>query len=291
MMNQFEIRDTTNGQSFVTCVYSGEKKVFNEPFDWSALGYSREHTFSHSWMPTFPADNPEKPEYNDQHNLYPTNLQQANTPRSNLPLEEITGSTVFNYLEGSVGYNVNNQLVYEPRAAQKGNAARAIFYMATCYNGISGNNWAIPSNQSQESLKNWHYNDLPDNYEIARNEYIYSLQGNRNPYVDSVQFACYVDFSNMTYITDAPCSVGLEEQLNANLVVFPVPSNDKIYVQVNSLNIENLYLVDQAGRTVEKMENVSVPLIELNVEKYQSGSYILIVETNLGQVQRKVVIE
>jgi hypothetical protein len=291
MMNQFELRDTTNGQSFVTCVYSGEKKVFNDPFDWSALGYSREHTYSHSWMPTFPADNPEKPEYNDQHNLYPTNLQQANTPRSNLPLEEITGSTVFNYLEGSVGYNANNQLVYEPRAQQKGNAARAIFYMATCYNGVSGNNWAIPSNQSQESLKNWHYNDLPDNYEIARNEYIYSLQGNRNPYVDSVQFACYVDFSNMTYITDAPCSVGLEEQLNANLVVFPVPSNDKIYVQVNSLNIENLILVDQAGRTVEKIENVSVPIIELNAKKYQSGSYILIVETNLGQVQRKVVIE
>lgn len=26
MMNQFEIRDTTNGQSFVTCVYSGEKR-------------------------------------------------------------------------------------------------------------------------------------------------------------------------------------------------------------------------------------------------------------------------
>ncbi len=291
MMNQFELRDTTNGQSFVTCVYSGEKKTFNDPFDWTALGYSREHTYSHSWMPTFPADNPEKPEYNDQHNLYPTNLQQANTPRSNLPLEEITGSTVFNYLEGSVGYNVNNQLVYEPRAQQKGNAARAIFYMATCYNGVSGNNWAIPSNQSQESLKNWHYNDLPDNYEIARNEYIYSLQGNRNPYVDSVQFACYVDFSNMTYITDAPCSVGLDEQLNANLVVFPVPSNDKIYVQVNSLNIENLILVDQAGRTVEKIENVSVPVIELNAKKYQSGSYILIVETNLGQVQRKVVIE
>jgi hypothetical protein len=132
---------------------------------------------------------------------------------------------------------------------------------------------------------------LPDNYEIARNEYIYSLQGNRNPYVDSVQFACFVDFSNMTYITDAPCSVGLEEQLNANLVVFPVPSNDKIYVQVNSLNIENLILVDQAGRTVEKIENVSVPVIELNAKKYQSGSYILIVETNLGQVQRKVVIE
>ncbi|MCX8487080.1 MAG: hypothetical protein ORN53_07920, partial [Crocinitomicaceae bacterium] len=71
VMNQFEIRDTTNGQSFVTCVYSGERKVFNEPFDWTAQGYSREHSYCHSWMPTFPADNPEQPEYSDQHNLWP----------------------------------------------------------------------------------------------------------------------------------------------------------------------------------------------------------------------------
>ncbi|MFM9005331.1 MAG: endonuclease, partial [Flavobacteriales bacterium] len=127
MMNQYEVRDTTNGQSYVECVYSGERKVFNDPFTWTAVGYSREHTYSHSWMPTFPCDNPEKPEYNDQHNLWPTNLQQANTPRSNLPLMDIDGNVVFTYLQGSVGYS-GNQLVYEPRPEQKGNAARSIFY-------------------------------------------------------------------------------------------------------------------------------------------------------------------
>ena len=75
VMNQFEVRDTTGGQSYVVCAYSGERKVFNDPFDWTATGYSREHTYSHSWMPTFPADGqPEKPEYTDQHSLYPTNL-------------------------------------------------------------------------------------------------------------------------------------------------------------------------------------------------------------------------
>lgn len=289
MMNQFEIRDTTNGQSYVTCVYSGEKKVFNDPFDWSALGYSREHTFSHSWMPTFPADSPEKPEYNDQHNLYPTNLQQANTPRSNLPLEDVTGNSVFNYLEGTVGYNANNQLVYEPRAAQKGNAARAIFYMATCYNGISGNNWQIPTNQSQASLKNWHFNDLPDNYEIARNEYIYSLQGNRNPFVDSVQYACHVDFSNMTYLSES-CYNGVEEQLNANLVVFPVPSDDIIYVQVNGLTIDSYSLVDMNGKVVEHRDNAALPVVQLNAKQLKSGSYVLIVHTAIGDVQRQIVI-
>jgi hypothetical protein len=290
MMNQFEIKDTTNGQSFVTCVYSGERKVFNDPFDWTSQGYSREHTFSHSWMPTFPCDNPEKPEYNDQHNLYPTNLQQANTPRSNLPMEEVTGNIVFNYLEGSVGYNANNQLVYEPRAQQKGNAARAIFYMATCYNGISGNNWQIPSNQSQESLKNWHFNDLPDNYEIARNEYIFSLQGNRNPYVDSVHFVCHVDFSNMTYLTE-PCAAGLEEQLQQNLVVFPVPANEVLYVQVNGLEIEEYQLIDMQGKVLASENGIQKPVLELNTSAYKSGTYVLIVRTSKGDVQRKVVID
>ena len=61
MMNEFEVRDTTDGQSYVTCAYSGERKVFNDPFDWTPLGYSREHTFSHSWMPTFPAKSPCRP--------------------------------------------------------------------------------------------------------------------------------------------------------------------------------------------------------------------------------------
>lgn len=290
IMNQFEVRDTTNGQSYVVCAYSGERKVFNDPFDWTAQGYSREHTFSHSWMPTFPADSPEKPEYSDQHNLYPTNLQQANTPRSNLPLDEITGSTVFTYLEGSVGYNSASQMVYEPRAAQKGNAARAIFYMATAYNGISGNNWQIPSNQSQDILKTWHFDDLPDDYEIARHEYIASLQENRNPYIDSVEYVCHVNFANMSYLSD-PCVLGLEEQLEQNFVVFPVPSNDKIYVQVNGTNIVSYQLTDMQGRIVANEQNTSLPVLILESSLYSSGSYILNVETPFGEVQRKIIIE
>ena len=124
LMSQFEVKDTINGQSYVTCCYSGENKVFNDPFDWSDNDFSREHTYAHSWMPTFPCSDPEQEEYSDQHNLYPANLPNANSPRSNLPLADITGNTVFNYLEGSVGYNDDGQLVYEPRASHKGKRPR-----------------------------------------------------------------------------------------------------------------------------------------------------------------------
>lgn len=287
MMNQYEVRDTTNGQSFVECVYSGERKVFNDPFSWTAVGYSREHTYSHSWMPTFPCDNPEKPEYNDQHNLWPTNLQQANTPRSNLPLMDIDGNVVFTYLQGRVGYS-GNQLVYEPRPEQKGNAARSIFYMATCYNGQSGNTWELPANQSQESLKTWHFADAPDNYEIARHEYAAVLQGNRNPFIDSAYFACHINFSNMSYLF---CDMGLEEKLDQNFSVFPVPASQTLYAQVNGLDITGYQITDMQGRQIASAQNTKLPVLVLPIAEYHAGVYILSVDTPYGQVKREFIIE
>lgn len=287
MMNQYEVRDTTNGQSYVECVYSGERKVFNDPFTWTALGYSREHTYSHSWMPTFPCDSPEKPEYNDQHNLWPTNLQQANTPRSNLPLMDIDGNVVFTYLEGRVGYS-GNQLVYEPRPEQKGNAARSIFYMATCYNGQLGNTWELPANQSQESLKTWHFADAPDNYEIARHEYAAVLQGNRNPFIDSAYFACHINFANMSYLQ---CDMGLTEKLDNNFSVFPVPASQTLYAQVNGLDILAYQIQDIQGRQVGAAQNLKLPVLALPISEFKAGVYFLTVDTQYGQVKREFVIE
>lgn len=289
MMNEFEVADTTNGQSFVTCVYSGEKKVFDDPFDWTATGYSREHTFAHSWMPTWPADNPEKPEYTDQHNLFPANLQEANTPRSNLPLGEIIGTPVFSYLEGAVGNNASGQMVYEPRESHKGNAARAMMYMVVAYNfPLTGD--LDSDKQDAELIKTWHFNDLPDNREIARHEYIYNLQGNRNPFIDSVDFACYIDFDNNAYLPNG-CGLGLEEMVNNNMVVFPVPSNDKVFVQVNGYVIRGYELTDMAGRSIMAESGIDKPMLTFDSNELNAGSYIITVETAYGKAQRKLIIE
>jgi hypothetical protein len=291
MMDQFEIKDTVNGESYVECAYSGERKVFSGPFDWVATGYSREHTYAHSWMPTYPADgNPAESEYADYHNLYPTNLSEANIPRSNLPFGIITGDVVFNYLEGSVGKIADGSLVYEPREDQKGNLARAVFYMATCYNGANGtgDDWSIPSNQDQDVLKNWHFGDLPDNYEIARHELIYETQNNRNPYIDSVDFACFVDFSDMTYVVDCALSLG-ENSVESNLVVFPNPANNMVFVQVNGMNIEKLTITDMTGRVVGEFSNEMA--VKINVDEFNAGSYILNIITDQGSAQRKLIVQ
>jgi hypothetical protein len=290
-MQEFEVRDTTNGQSFVECVYSGDRVVFDDPFDWTATGFSREHTFAHSWMPTWPADNPEQPEYNDQHNLYPANLQGANTPRSNLPLGDVGGTVLFSYLDGQLGYatGTSGQIVYEPRDQQKGNAARAIFYMAVAY-GFDLDGDQDSQVQDQDVLKNWHYADLPDNYEIARHEYIYDLQGNRNPFIDSVDFVCFIDFDDLSYLADA-CGLSVEEKLANNMVVFPLPSNDKVYVQVNGTDITAFQVMDMSGRVVLSKDNVTTGSVELNAADFAPGTYHITVTTPLGSVTNKMIIQ
>lgn len=288
MMTEFEIKDTINGESYVTCALSGERKVFDGPFDWTAAGYSREHTFAHSWMTSWPCDNPEAPEYNDQHNLYPANLAEANSPRSNLPLGDIDGNVVFNYLGGSVGM-MGAQMVYEPRASHKGNAARAIMYMAVAY-GFNLNGDLDSDKQEQQILKDWHFNDLPDDYEIARHEYIFDLQGNRNPFIDSVDYACFIDFDNNDHIPTG-CVLSIEEKLEANLVVFPVPSNDKVFVQVNDTEITAYSIVDMQGREVKSVSDLNAPLVELNASEFNAGTYLIQVTTPYGNAQRKMIIK
>lgn len=293
MMDDFEVMDTTGGQSFVVCSYTAERKVFDGPFDWTTVGYSREHTYAHSWFPTHPAGDyqNEKPEYLDYHNLYPVNQNEANVMRGNLPLG-IVVDVQGEYLEGKRGRNANNVLVYEPSDRNKGNAARAIFYMATAYNGThgTGHDWSIPSNQNQDVLKQWHFQDLPDSYEIARNELIYSIQGNRNPFVDSVDFACYINFDGMSYFEDGCESLGLTpEFIENNLSVFPNPADNKVYIQLNGVEISNVQVSDMTGRQIGTHTS-SYQYVELDVSDYKAGTYFLQINTEIGSLVRKVVV-
>ena len=179
----------------------------------------------------------------------------------------------------------------------KGNTARALMYQAVSYNGQSGL-WAfpdqisftIPYGQDAEVIKNWHFQDLPDNYEIARNEYIYSIQGNRNPFVDSVNFACYIDFSNMSYNANA-CNVGINELVNDKLAVYPVPASQTLFVEVDGIAVNGYSIMDLQGRVIETKKDLNASVVEINAAAFTSGTYLVLVSTAQGEAQRKIVIE
>jgi hypothetical protein len=293
MVTKFWARDTTNGQRVVTCVYSGENLVYTEPFAW--VTFSREHTYSFSWMPSNPNTN--TPEYSDYFNLYPVNQDDANAVRSNYPLGEVVNVT-FSYLGSKYGQDANGRTVYEPRDDQKGDAARSMFYMATCYNSTVAD-WSFPNpistsimyGQDQNLLKAWHYQDLPDAREIAKNDYIDSLQGNRNPFIDSVNYACYIDFNTMVKINGPilPCSnstIGIGE-VNQEAVVLnamPNPAVDNFMIYVSALEHTTgvLQVVDVQGKVINEQTvvlNSGTSAFSFDCKNWNSGMYTIRIQT------------
>ncbi len=296
MMNEFEVKDTVGGNSFVTCAYSGDRTIFTGAFDWQTSDYSREHVFAHSWMPSYPADSPESEEYTDLHNLHPVQFSLVNAVRSNYPLGEVV-TVQSTYLGSKIGLNALGQKVFEPRDDMKGNAARAMMYMAVCYNGQSGT-WAFPSQisfailygQDQDVIKNWHFTDLPDNYEIARNEYVNNVQENRNPFIDNVDYACYIDFSNMTHLSNG-CVASVDELSNDAISLYPNPSNDEVSIAFNDGVIISYSVIDLQGREIANSANVNAKSLTMDVANFNAGSYIVVVETSKGTAQQKLIVE
>ncbi|MBE0663060.1 MAG: endonuclease [Bacteroidales bacterium] len=226
MINGFEYQDTTGGQKVVYCVYTGYAHVYDDPFGWigSPGGtLSREHTFPFSW---FPHNSESAPEYSDYYHLFPVHQNNANNRRSNLPLGVVQNVT-YQFLDGKRGTDAQGNIVYEPRDSQKGNAARAMFYMVTRYDNTNGYQWQLPPQQNQEILKLWHFSDPPDAREIARNDYISSRQGNRNPFIDSMHFASKIDFQSMEWLSvDQITSAGFK------MSIFPNPVMDHMIIEM-----------------------------------------------------------
>ncbi len=156
--------------------------------------YNREHSFPKAWW----GGSSSLPCYTDLFHLYPTD-KYVNNQRSNYPFGE-TGNPSRTFLNGSKlgpcsvsGYSGT---VYEPIDAYKGDFARTYFYMATRYysedsswpgsdmvNGSQPKPWALAM------LKTWAEEDPVSEKEIQRNEAVYSIQGNRNPFIDFPWYA------------------------------------------------------------------------------------------------------
>lgn len=168
--------------SNVIAIYSG-LSIPQDP----TTSWNREHVWSKSHGPfseTVPGAG------TDGHHLRPEN-PTVNSTKSNLDFDN-GGNLVPN--GGGSKYIVGSS--WEPRDEVKGDIARMIFYMATRYQGESGEpNLQVvdyipsaPLNQplyaKLSTLLAWNQQDPPDAFEMNRNNWIYFYQRNRNPYID-----------------------------------------------------------------------------------------------------------
>ena len=240
--------------------------------------YNREHTVPQSWF------GDATPMKTDLFHVYPTD-GWVNNKRGNLPLGKVSNPTYTSGNGSKIGpcsASGYSGTVFEPIDEYKGDLARTYFYMSVCYKnknlgqtsesmfeGSELKPWAL------QMLLQWHYNDPVSQKEIDRNNTVYALQHNRNPFIDCPYFAeaiwnGHCDFESCL----SPLETANAETYIPKLSASPNPTNGIVSITsdrtINSISIFNI--LGEKTFYIEQETNFA----EINVEQYESGIYFVL---------------
>ena len=163
--------------------------------------YNREHSIPNSWWGGSDSDTA----YTDLHHMFPVD-GFVNSKRGNYPFGDCNTGTVYGTGRlGPCAFAGYSGTVFEVADEYKGDFARVYFYFAirympriSSYTSGLGNvvftsssylcltTWAI------NQLLEWHRNDPVSTLETTRNDAVYGIQHNRNPFVDNPDLVEYI---------------------------------------------------------------------------------------------------
>ncbi len=236
--------------------------------------YNREHSFPKSWF-----GGEVEPMYTDLFHLYPTD-GWVNNKRGNYPFG-ITSSATWTSTNGSrlgpSSYPGYSETIFEPIDAYKGDFARSYFYMAVRYYG-EDSSWpgsdmvdgAQPKPWAMNMLLQWDKSDPVSQKERDRNEAVFIIQGNRNPFIDNTSYA--------GQIWGSPSAADEFVQEAAEIRIWPNPADDIVTVAVPAGFGDPWYvrMVNVSGKAVMEF-SVSGSPVTLDVSQLENGYYIVIV--------------
>jgi len=184
-------------------------------------GWNREHLWPNSY-----GIESRGPAYSDIHALRPCD-SNVNSSRGNKHFDESDPDSRYykfpSHPEATLCSSDNNS--WSPPESLKGDIARAMFYMAIRYEGKSGepdleltdNLTEITSiNSKMGSLKTlliWHILDPVSEEEKNRNDRVYEIQNNRNPFIDRPQW--------VSSIWENPLQISISKTANSIKVSWP----------------------------------------------------------------------
>lgn len=226
-------------------MYSSNVRSFG-----ATSGMNREHSFPKSWW-----GGDVNMAYTDINHLFPSD-GDANMAKSNYPLGEV-GTASFNNGVTKVGTNVfpgysTSATVFEPANEYKGDFARTYFYMVTCYQNYTWSYMYMVDQNVYPTLKpwainmlmKWHRQDPVSSKEINRNEAVFKIQNNRNPFIDYPQLAEYLWGDSTAYtfgLASTPSTPVLatptnDTRLDFGISLVGVTKTRNLYVKGSNLN-------------------------------------------------------
>jgi endonuclease I len=317
-------RNFENTRDIIWDMYSDRGPGQNEPYEYvygpAASGgnqcgnyskegdcYNREHSFPASWF------SDATPMFTDVNHLFPTD-GWVNNLRSSFPFGEVTniesipGNPTQNGSKRGTGNNFGyTGTVFEPINEYKGDFARAQFYMVTRYesqvagwqsNGsadavLNGTAYQAFDDWHLKLLYKWHLQDPVSQKEIDRNDSIYVVQGNRNPYIDNPQWV--FDVWNCTGLLT---TTNVNDILNlpANAIrIYPNPvvnSNATVRFEKAFTHTTTLQIMDLTGRMLQQqLIPAGQTVVQIQTTNLQKGMYILKINTREGISTRSIVVQ
>lgn len=200
---------TDNDNGYVIDRYSNNRVKFVSRGA-VASGMNIEHSFPKSWW-----GGSKNQAYKDLYNLMPSD-SKANSSKSNYGMGIVTEVSYENDCikvgDGDQGFKV-----WQPSTEWQGDFSRGYMYMATAYQNLTWTGEGLNSLEKGDypTLKTWAYKlyikwckaDPVSQTEIDRNEAVYKIQGNRNPFVDFPNLMEYIWGDSIDYAFDPATTV------------------------------------------------------------------------------------
>jgi hypothetical protein len=194
-----------------------------------------------------------------------------------------------NSLRGNRNYGVDYNGPSGTQGSWKGDVARALFYMDVRYNAlnvVNGNVAESPSGFIGDlaTLLQWHQQDPPDDFEMNRNNYIYTWQVNRNPFIDQPDLANYIFGTNVgqNYF------LGNEIFENASVLVYPNPASEYIFIDgVDSEAKAQIYAI--TGQLIKDVTFTNETKISLS--DVTAGIYLVKISIENSSITRKIIVK
>lgn len=179
----------------VLLLYNPTSSVPKSAYNANTDGWNKEHCW-----PESRGLGSDGPDTVDVHNLYAAD-KSVNALRGNLYFDESDPANA-GYRSPATNRAPETSMdsdSFEPPDESKGNVARAVFYMATRYDGEEPDTNRLQFSDDPThtntmgqltTLLTWHLSDPPDAAESNRNELIFTrYQYNRNPFIDRPEWA------------------------------------------------------------------------------------------------------
>ncbi len=172
----------------------------------------------------------------------------------------------------------------------KGDVARALFYMGVRYNAlnvVNGNpaDTVVGQIGDLAILLQWNQLDPADDFEMNRNNFIYTWQVNRNPFIDYPSLADYIYGANYGQPWFSTLSTEATEKIKVGL--YPNPAKD--FIRISGLQQEaEVDFFDMKGNKVLSTKINDNNLISIN---FSAGIYLVHINSGNQSISKKLIVE